>query len=100
MAADCGHPLCAVIGGSCSITAGRSRGCTPGLAERTIAPDVFDEIRGLLPRIDRQPADRAAAVRLAEIIRREARDDRSVLVLARTDEPELVPALERLVLRR
>lgn len=94
----CGHPLCTLIGGSCSITAGRSRGCTPGLVEKQIAPEVFDEIRALIPRID--AADRSAAVRLAEIIRREARDDRSVLVLARSDEPELVPALERLCLRR
>jgi hypothetical protein len=54
MTATCGHPLCALIGGSCSITAGRSRGCTPGLAEKAIAPDVFDEIRALLPRIDRR----------------------------------------------
>lgn len=96
--ADCGHPLCALIGGTCSITAGRSRGCTPGLAPKTIAPEVFDEIRALVPRVE--AADRAAAVRLAEIIRREARDDRSVLALARTDEPDLVPALERLCLRR
>lgn len=96
---SCGHPLCALIGGACSITAGRSRGCTPGLAPRVIAPAVFDEIRTLLAEIEAQQS-RAAAVRLAEIIRREARDDRSVLALARSDEPELVPALERLCLRR
>jgi len=98
MTASCRHPLCALIGGACSLTAGRSRGCTPGVSEKTIAPAVFDEIRALLPRID--AGDRAAAVRLAELVRREARDDRSVLVHARSDEPDLVSALERLCLRR
>ena len=100
MPAACGHALCDLIGGACSITAGRSRGCTPGLAEKSIAPEVFDEIRALLPRIDHEPADRAAAVRLAEIIRREARDDRNVVLHARADEPDLAHALERLCLRR
>jgi hypothetical protein len=42
----------------------------------------------------------AAAVRLAEIIRREAREDRNLLAVARADEPELAPALARLCLRR
>ena len=98
MTPDCGHPLCELIGGSCSIATGRSRGCTPGLTARTIAAEVFDEVRTLLAAIER--GERAAAVRLAEIIRREARDDRHVLAHARTDEPELVPALEWLCLRR
>lgn len=68
-----------------------------------IAPDVFDEVRALLGVIDpAAPGEpvREAAVRLAAIIRREALEDRSVLAQARTDEPELVPALERLCLRR
>jgi len=42
----------------------------------------------------------AAAVRLAEIVRREARNDRQLLLSARDDEPELVPALERLLVRQ
>src|SRR5512138_3926894 len=102
MTVECGHPLCELIGGPCSLATGRSRGCTPGLAPRTIDPDVFEEVRALLAAIDPDAVDergREAAVRLAAIIRREARDDRLLLVHARDDEPELVPALERLCLR-
>ena len=103
MTATCGHLLCELIGGSCSLATGRSRGCRPGLAPRTVAPEVFDEVRALLAVIDPDARDertRAAAIRLAEIIRREARDDRLLLVHARADEPDLVPALERLCVRR
>ncbi len=99
--ADCEHPLCALIGGPCSIAANRSRGCTPGLGPKAIEPAVFDEVRALLAQIDPAgPATRAAAVRLAEIIRREARSDRNLLALARDDEPDLAPALAALCLRR
>jgi hypothetical protein len=101
--ADCGHLLCELIDGSCSLASGRSRGCTPGLAPKNVAPEVFDEVRALLAVIDPEVRDdrsRAAAVRLAEIIRREARDDRNLLALARTDEPELAPALAALCVRR
>ena len=94
---SCGHRLCELIGGACSIASGRSRGCTPGIAPKTVAPEVFDEVRALLAAIDH--GDRAAAIRLAEIVRREARDDRNLVVHARSDEPELAPALERLCLR-
>ena len=100
---DCGHPLCELIGGSCSLATGRSRGCRPGLAPRTVAPGVFEEVRALLASIDPDRPDRrvrAAAVRLAEIIRREAREDRLLLVIARADEPDLAPALARLCVRR
>lgn len=98
---ECGHPLCELIGGACSITTGRSRGCTPGLVEKTIASEVFDEVRELLAAIDRRDATtHAAAVRLAEIIRREARSDRQLLAHARMDEPDLAPALEALCVRR
>ena len=100
---DCGHPLCELIDRPCSLTSGRSRGCTPGLASKVIDPDVFDEVRALVTVIESGARDervRDAAVRLAEIVRREARDDRNLLAQARTDEPELVPALERLCLRR
>lgn len=97
----CGHPLCELIGGACSIATGRSRGCTPGLGSRTVAPEVLDEVRALLGAIDGDgPAARDAAVRLAAIIRREARDDRLLLVHVRRDEPDLAPALERLCVRR
>lgn len=73
------------------------------MSARTIAPEVFDEVRELVAVIDPEVRDersRAAAVRLAEIVRREARDDRHLLAHARTDEPDLVPALEQLCLRR
>ena len=99
MAPDCEHLLCELIGGSCSLASGRSRGCRPGLAERTVAPEVFDEVRTLLAAIEAQ-RDRTAAIRLAEIIRREARDDRNLLAIARSDEPDLAPALARLCVRR
>ena len=103
MTSDCGHPLCTLIGGSCSLATGRSRGCTPALTPRTIAPEVFDEVRALLAVLDEMPGDeraRTAAIRLAEIVRREAHDDRNLVVLARDDEPDLAPALARLCLRR
>ena len=101
--ADCGHPLCELIGGSCSLATGRSRGCTPGLASRTVAPEVFDEVRALVAVIEAGAGSeqvREAAVRLAAIVRREARDDRLLVVIARDEEPELAPALARLCLRR
>jgi hypothetical protein len=91
---ECGHLLCEVIGGPCSLASGRSRGCTPGLAPKVITPEVFDEVRALVAAIEPERPDegvRSAAVRLAEIIRR---------VHARNDEPDLVPALERLCVRR
>lgn len=103
MAPGCGHLLCELIEDrSCSLATGRSRGCTPGLTSRTVAPEVLDEVRGLLAVIDptrRGEQVRAAAIRLAEIVRREARDDRNLVLLARDEEPELAPALARLCLR-
>jgi hypothetical protein len=96
---SCRHPLCELIGdGTCSLDAGRSRGCTPGLAARTIDPAVFDEARTLLDAIERR--DRAAAVRLAAIVRREAREDRNLLAQARDDDPDLAPRLAELLVRR
>ena len=101
MTPDCGHPLCELIGDGCSIASGRSRGCTTGFAAKTIAAEVFDEVRVLLAAIDaRGDGARVAALRLAEIIRREARDDRNLVALARDDEPDLAPALAELCLRR
>src|SRR5262245_20633306 len=100
---ECGHLLCELIDRSCSLATGRSRGCTPGLASPNVAPEVFDEVRALLAAIDpdhRDERGRAAAIRIAEIMRREAREDRNLLVHARDDEPDLVPALERLCVRR
>jgi hypothetical protein len=98
---DCGHPLCELIGGSCSLAANRSRGCRPGLAPKTVAPEVFDEVRALVGVIvPGGEQAREAAVRLAAIIRREARDDRLLVVLARDEDPELAAALSRLCVRR
>ena len=99
MASSCRHPICELIGDeACTISAGRSRGCTPGLAAKTIAPAVFDEVRALLPAI--ATGDREAALRLAAIVRREARDDRNLLAHARDDAPELAPELAELLVRR
>lgn len=97
MTAECGHRLCEIIGGACSLATGRSRGCTPSLASREVAPETFDEVRALLAAVD--AGDHAAAVRLAAIVRREALEDRILLAAARTEEPDLVPALERLCVR-
>lgn len=105
---SCGHLLCNLVGGSCSLVSGVSRGCRTGFhPAKTIEPAVYDEIRTLLTALaperidaDVSPQTREAAARLAAIIRREARDERNVLVLARDDEPELVPRLEQLCRRR
>jgi hypothetical protein len=83
-----------------------SRGCGTGPRPRTIEPEVYDEIGALLVVLEPVrpgglmpgPA-MAAAVRLAAIIRREARDGCSVLALARRAEPDLVASLERLCVR-
>jgi hypothetical protein len=80
-----------------------SRGCRTGFLRRSLDPDVFDEVRSLLSVIDPNAPDeqaRTAATRLAAIIRREARDDRNLVSLARTEEPDLAPALAALCTRR
>lgn len=61
---------------------------------------MFDEVRALLAAIEAGGDTRTAAIRLAEIIRREAREDRHLVAIARDDEPELAPALARLCSRR
>lgn len=97
----CGHGVCELVGDAeCSIATGRSRGCTPSIGEKEIAAELIDEVRELLAAIERDEDVRSAAVRLAEIVRREARQDRHLLAQVRTDEPELAPALERLLVRR
>ena len=105
----CRHPLCALIGGGCSLAAGVSRGCRAGpRPERAIAPEVIDRVGALLVALDpARPAGpdgaarQAAAIELAQLIRREARADRNLLVLARTEElePELGARLEALCRR-
>jgi hypothetical protein len=99
---DCGHRLCALIGEGCSIATGRSRGCTPGLTAKEIRPEVLDEVRVLLGALGASSdsdAIRTSATRLAAIIRREAREDRNLLVHVRDEEPELASVLERLIVR-
>ena len=103
MTIDCGHLLCELIDRGCSLATGRSRGCRPNLGSKQVAPEVVDEVRALLAAIDpaiRDERVRAAAVRLAEILRREALDDRPLLAYPRIEEPELAPALARLCVRR
>lgn len=98
----CGHPLCELIGGACSLASKRSRGCRPQLAARELAPEVLAEVRELVAAIDPERRDervRAAAARLAQIIRREALDNRNVLALARDEDPELAAALAPLCVR-
>jgi hypothetical protein len=103
MSLDCRHLLCELIGGSCSLVTNRSRGCRPGLAPKDVAPAVFDEVRRLLAVIDPRVRDervRSAAARLAQLVRREALDDRNLVALARDEEPDLAEALAELCVRR
>lgn len=99
---SCGHPICEIIGGACSLATHRSRGCRPNVNAREVAPERIEEIRALLTRIDPDAVTdeaRAAAKQLAAIIRREALDDRNVVAIASEDEPDLAPALARLCRR-
>jgi hypothetical protein len=101
--AACGHLLCDLIGGTCSLATGRSRGCRPNLTAREVAPEILDEVRALLAAIEPSSLDergRAAAVRLAQIVRREALDDRNLVAIALGDELEFAPALARLCAKR
>jgi hypothetical protein len=63
---------------------------------REVAPEVFEEIRALLARIDQ----RDAAIQLARIVRREALDDRNLVAIARSEELELADQLAELCTRR
>lgn len=99
----CHHPLCELIGGACSLATHRSRGCRPNLTASEVPPEVFDEVRALLPAIEQREASeerRAAAIRLAALVRREALENRNLVLIARDDEPELAPALTRLCRQR
>jgi hypothetical protein len=101
--ASCGHPICELIGdAACSIASGKSRGCRPNLAAN-VDPELVDTVRTLLAALaatDDPDARRAAAVRIAQLVRREAREDRQLLALVRDEEPELAPELARLLARR
>jgi hypothetical protein len=93
----CRHLLCERIGGACSLATNRSRGCRPNVTTKQVAAGIFDEVRALLARLDRDPP---AAVRLAQLIRREALDNRNLVALARDEDPELADALAALCVRR
>jgi hypothetical protein len=103
VAGACEHLLCELIGGDCSIAVNRSRGCRPGMWTKSVALEVFDEVRALVAVINLSlPTDavHAAAVRLAQIVRAEALEERNLLVDARDEEPELAELLANLVTRR
>jgi hypothetical protein len=98
----CEHPLCELIGGACSLATHRSRGCRPNLATRDVAPEVFEEVRAILVALEASEAPqerRAAAIRLAAIVRREALEDRNLIRIAKDDAPELAVALAHLCRR-
>jgi hypothetical protein len=103
--AACTHRLCELIGGDCSLAITRSRGCRPGAWTSSVAPAVFEEVRALLAVIEPDAptscteASRAAAARLAQIIRGEALEQRNLLAHARDDEPELAELLAPLLAR-
>jgi hypothetical protein len=107
----CGHALCQLLGDDCSLASGLSRGCRTGPRAATpFGPEIVEEVCTLLAQLGPAPpgdavaADRqrAAATRLAFLFRREARNDRNLLVLAAEDEiePELRARLEALCRRR
>jgi hypothetical protein len=94
----CGHSLCELIGGACSLAVTRSRGCRPNVTSRDVAADVIDQVRTLIARI--ASGDRAAAGELARIVRREALDERNLVAIARRDELDFADALAALCVRR
>ncbi|HEY1547572.1 MAG TPA: hypothetical protein VGG28_07125 [Kofleriaceae bacterium] len=93
----CTHRLCERIGGDCSIAVNRSRGCHASGWAKTVAADVLDEVRVLVAAV---ATDRAAAVRLAQIVRAEALEERSLLAQARDDDPALADLLAPWLVRR
>jgi hypothetical protein len=102
----CGHPLCQLLGGDCSLSARLSRGCRTGpRSAPPFEPELIDEVRTLLAQLgalDAGDRRRAAATRLAFLFRREARSDRNLLALTDDDElePELRARLDQLCRRR
>jgi hypothetical protein len=95
---SCAHRLCDLIGGTCSLTVSRSRGCRPNLVSRDVAPDVIDQVRVLVTKV--QSGDRPSAVELARIVRREALDERNLVAIARRDDLDFADALAALCVRR
>jgi hypothetical protein len=109
--ARCRHPLCQLLGEDCSLASGLSRGCRTGPRKAPpFEPELIEEVATLLAQLGPPPPGdagaaarhRAAATRLAFLFRREARNDRNLLVLAAEGEiePELCARLEALCRRR
>ena len=107
----CGHLLCQLLGDEYGLANGLSRGCRTGpRTAMPFEPELVEEVGTLLEQLGPlPPADagaaarqRAAATRLAFLFRREARNNRNLLVLAAEDElePALRARLEALCRRR
>ncbi|MFN0249079.1 MAG: hypothetical protein ACKV2T_19500 [Kofleriaceae bacterium] len=107
----CRHLLCEIVDGTvtvklpddvvpdCSLAIQRSR----GTFAKTVAPEVIEEVRALLGAIDpdaRTDEGKTAATRLAEIVRREAMEERNLHAQVRDDDAELGKQLARLLARR
>jgi len=100
---SCGHPLCELIGGACSLATQRSRGCRPNVTAKDTAPEVLAEVRELVRLIEAEPASpsaREAAVRLASLVRREALDERNLIAEVHAEDAELGRALAALCTKR
>lgn len=78
-----------MIGEGCSITVQRSRGCHANSWATSTSDAVLAEAKALLAHLDR-----AAAVRLAQLVRMEALEERSLAAQLLDDDE---PALARLV---
>jgi hypothetical protein len=113
--ATCRHLLSEIVEGStpistpedivpaCSLAFVRSRGCTPGTFAKELAPAVFDEVKTLLSQIDpdnRTEEAKVAATRLAQIVRREAMEERNLLALVRAEDTDVAASLMPLLARR
>lgn len=95
----CRHRLCELLGGPCSLAAARSRGCRPNQV-RALDPAIFDELRALVAAVEAGGAfDRAAAVQLADRVRRAALEGRNLVALVRAEELDFADAFARLCAR-
>lgn len=84
----CTHALCEQIGGACSLAVQRSRGCHANSWATETSPAVLAEARALLDHLDR-----AAAVRLAQLVRLEALEQRSLA--AQLDDDRLAALVRK-----
>ena len=91
----CTHPLCALIDDGCRIAIQRSRGCHANHWPAATAPAVLAEARALLAALDRD-----AAIRLAQLVRTEALEQRSLATQLADEDEALGAALARLCASR